>query len=381
MKEKFYISCQPGLEQDLIQEILEVQPWLIGKDGRPASGAIEFLETDLGGVLVECDRLSGFQLNRHLKTASRILLRLKSFKAFEFPSLVHQLKKISFKEHLEATVKFRSYKVSCSKSKLNNEKRVLQVLEEVFGATSDSSDQDLYVRIFSDEVFVSLDTSGEHLHFRGWRTQAGEAPIRETLAAWAAKKMIGQCTRNQLSKVCLLDPTAGSGTMLIEAERIYQQEGLRKFAYQSFVSCPQTLKDGTLSSTQNRLFAGLFAIDIAAQMQEVLLGNQSRAGVKLEFLAGDFQKVDYQGWLRSVGCTKDKSVWIIANPPYNIRLNLDLPQASMAQIFADRFSAERIGLFSTVPQKMSSKGDYTIESEWQLSNGGIKVYFTVVVKK
>lgn len=378
MSDLFYISCQPGLESDLVQEIQEVYPWVKGKDGRPTSGQLEILEVDVGGVTIRCDRVTGFQFNELLKTASRVLLRLKSFHAHEFPSLVHQLKKVSFKEHLQNT-SFRSYKVSCSKSKLNNEKRVEQVLHEVFGAPAESSSQDLYVRVFQDEVTISLDTSGDHLHFRGWRTEQGEAPIRETLAAWAAYKMIGFRSRKELSKVWLLDPTSGSGTLLIEAERLYQRESIRSFAYQNFSSCPQILRHPT-TEAHEKLFAGLIGLDINPTMQSVVENSSQRAGVQVHFKTTDFLNADIEELKSSLSIENSDQLWIMANPPYNMRLETDVPQSKLADLMIRQFWPDRLGIFSVTSQKLPSDLSYQLENQFELSNGGIKVLFSIFNK-
>lgn len=72
-------------------------------------------------------------------------------------------------------------------------------------------DVPIHVRLVGDFAMVALDTSGERLHLRGWRTEAGDAPLRETLAA-ALLRLTGYDGTQPL-----LDPFCGSGTFLVEA--------------------------------------------------------------------------------------------------------------------------------------------------------------------
>ena len=78
----------------------------------------------------------------------------------------------------------------------------------------DRPDVPIHVRLVGDYALIALDTSGERLHLRGWRTEAGDAPLRETLAA--ALLRLTQYDGTQP----LLDPFCGSGTFLVEAAQI-----------------------------------------------------------------------------------------------------------------------------------------------------------------
>ena len=94
--------------------------------------------------------------------------------------------------------------------------------------------QQIYLTVNNNQCRLSIDTSGEHLHKRGYRTLASDAPIRETLAAgfliWVLKRT-GQPD-------CILDPMCGSGTLPIESammsslSSIHKENQLRRFRFE-----------------------------------------------------------------------------------------------------------------------------------------------------
>ena len=78
---------------------------------------------------------------------------------------------------------------------------------------------------------LSLDTSGERLHRRGWRPKIGEAPLRETIAAALLQQVACGHARSDLRPVQVIDPMVGSGTFLLESAMASELAYRRSFAF------------------------------------------------------------------------------------------------------------------------------------------------------
>ena len=124
MIRQFYVIAQPGLEEALKQEILEIWPYLLESDARPNSRPVRFIQPEVGGWLIEAPLILGLQLNYFSHLASRVLLRLDEFKVRDFPKLHDRLKKLPLDSYFSKQ-DFR-IEVSASKSRLNNEKRIFE---------------------------------------------------------------------------------------------------------------------------------------------------------------------------------------------------------------------------------------------------------------
>jgi len=106
---------------------------------------------------------------------------------------------------------------------------------------STSSQVSIYIRVEDDNCTISLDTTGEHLHKRGWSILKGEAPLRETISAYLLKETIGDASAAELSQVVLCDPMMGSGTILTEARSLWQGQFQRDFAFKHWKKVPKLL--------------------------------------------------------------------------------------------------------------------------------------------
>ncbi len=100
----FFIVVPPGLEEELIAELREVGPFLIGADGRPDLAGFGEVEIARGGVRLRAEPLAALQLHFWLKTASRILLRLESFRSTEFFQLEKNLKRYETRKGVVETL-------------------------------------------------------------------------------------------------------------------------------------------------------------------------------------------------------------------------------------------------------------------------------------
>ncbi len=175
-----------------------------------------------GRVMFEGDAEALVRANLSLRSAERVLLLVGSFKAYTFDELFEGIKALPWEEFFPKDAAFWVTKASSVRSKLFSasdiqriaKKAMVERMKTKYKLEVFPEDGERYpVRIFiqNNEVEVSMDTSGESLHKRGYRALHGEAPISETLAA-----SIIMLTPWKKGRI-LADPFCGSGTFLIEA--------------------------------------------------------------------------------------------------------------------------------------------------------------------
>ena len=180
------------------------------------------VRAERGGVHFAGELSAGARACLELRTAMRVLYRLETFPATEGNALYEGTKAIDWSPYLTAqhTLAVRAV---CRDSRITHSQFVAQKtkdavvdqLRERWGErpSVDRADPDLalFVHLVRDVATVYLDLSGESLHRRGYRAQAMEAPLKESLAA-AILRLSGWDRQRPL-----LDPMCGSGTIPIEA--------------------------------------------------------------------------------------------------------------------------------------------------------------------
>ena len=200
---------------------------------------------DVGGAMFEGGFEDGFRANLWLRTCDRILLVMRQFEAKSFEELFQGVKAIEWEKLLPEDARF-PIRAKCVKSTLMSPSDVQKIakramverMKSAYGRDWFDETGALFqidVSIREDIVTVSVDSSGEPLSHRGYRTWNGEAPIRETLAA----ALILQSGWHPWQP--LYDPCCGTGTLLIEAAFIAlgRAPGLtRPFAMEAWPCVP-----------------------------------------------------------------------------------------------------------------------------------------------
>ena len=200
--------CHFGLEAVLKREIIDL--------------GYEIVKVEDGRVTFRGDETAVCRANIFLRTAERIMLKVGSFNAQTFDELFEGVKAIEWENYIPVDGKFWVKKASSVKSRLFSlsdiqsitKKAMVDRLKSKYKISWFEESGDEYpVRVFilKDEVTVAFDTSGEHLHKRGYRILTSKAPITEDLAAALIKLTPWKADR------ILVDPFCGSGTFLIEA--------------------------------------------------------------------------------------------------------------------------------------------------------------------
>jgi putative N6-adenine-specific DNA methylase len=375
--QKFFVVCQPGFEEELTREIQEFWPFLIDADARPNATPFQVMETSVGGVLIEAPLILGLQINFFSRLASRVLLRVNEFRVRDFPKLHERFCRVDLAPFFGKDP-FR-VDVAASKSRLNNEKRIYEICKGIWPAISEEAPAALLIRMHDDVCTLSVDTSGDHLHLRTASKWVGEAPLRETVAAFMLRCLIGPRSQAELREVHLWDPMAGSGTLPGEGKHIFQPHFHRKFTFQKFASCPKILKLEGLSLNYaffSSSFASISASDQNPKMLEVLKHNLAGDSERI-FLADFFELNDI-----APSVPKAERLWFVLNPPYGERLAMQKSFVELGRSLV-KFNPERIGILT--PRGFSERvaaglSGFALENQHFFKNGGIPVEFSVFAK-
>lgn len=259
--------------------------------------------------------------NVFLRTANRVRIVLGTFNAETFDELFDGIYAMRWQDILAKDAKI-VVDAKSQKSKLFalrsvqsiTKKAIISKLSTVYRGTFDESgaEYDIEVSLQNDVATVTLDTSGEGLHKRGYRTYLGDAPIRETLAAAMILLSVWNPSR------ALIDPFCGSGTIPVEASMIGMNiaPGMnRNFACEQFCGAPnvrEEVQDEAQSLINRDIDLHISGFDINPAAIKLALKHAERAGVK--------DKIHLQvGDMRDVSSRFSHGV-IITNPPYGERL-------------------------------------------------------------
>jgi putative N6-adenine-specific DNA methylase len=181
----------------------------------------------------------------------------------------------------------------------------------------------IYAHLTTDSCSLYIDTSGEPLFKRGWRTDKGDAPLKETLAA-AMLAASGWADGND-DLMPLYDPCCGSGTIAIEAAQIacnIAPGSLRKFAFEKFVPFQPHVWDAIKKEAADAVVkpepgqkALIYGSDVSHRMVDFAQRNAERAGVAdvIEFRGGDA--------LQRMPPIEGGGVMLL-NPPYGERITV-----------------------------------------------------------
>ncbi len=221
-----FAACAPGLEGALAEELTRLGG--LGAEAQP------------GGVAFAGHRRVVYRANLESGLATHVLLRVAQLEARRFEDLSRGLAEVPWERFLSAGAA-RSFKVTARKSRLHHTgaiaERAARAIARRLGDTCvdpSPTGAPVHLRLEHDRVAVSVDTSGEPLHRRGYRLRPGPAPLREDLAH-ALVLASGWDRRTPL-----LDPFCGAGTIPIEAASIARGLApgrLRGFAFERSPLC------------------------------------------------------------------------------------------------------------------------------------------------
>lgn len=342
----------------------------------------EVTRVEDGRITFEGDAEAICRANVFLRTTERVLLLVGRFHAETFDEFFEGIKALPWEEYIPMDGKFWVTKASSIKSKLFSpsdlqslaKKAMVERLKKEYKVNWFAEDGAPYpVRIFllKDEVMVTLDTSGESLHKRGYRLMTSKAPLTETLAA--ALILLTPWKKDRI----LVDPFCGSGTFPIEAAMIAANiaPGMnREFTAEKWTNfIPKQLWYDTVKEAQEMMNTDISVdiqgYDIDPEVVKAARENAARAGVGhlIHFQQREVAKLHHP----------KKYGFIITNPPYGERLEdkKDLPQlyAQIGEAYKglDCWSLYMITSYEDAQRYIGRKAD----RNRKIYNGMIKTYF------
>ncbi len=265
------------------------------------------------------------RVNLWLRCADRVRIKVGEFKATTFDELFEQTKALAWEAWIPADGRFdvrgRSVKSelfsvrSCQAIVKKATAERLLAAHEVDELPEISADYTIEVSLLRDVALLTIDTSGAGLHKRGYREEAGEAPLKETFAAGLVLLSFWNKERR------LIDPMCGSGTILIEAALIARNiaPGLkRSFASEAWPQIGTDLwqearRDAANARKKRKGKIKLFGYDNDGQVIKLARRNASKAGVERDITFEQKEVTDL--WI-----DQEHGV-VITNPPYGVRMS------------------------------------------------------------
>ena len=331
---KLLIPVASGLEQ-----ITKRQLFSLGFTKAPAEN---------GRIEVEGDWLSVARLNVFLRSGERVLIVLQRFPATTFDELYEGFYAIPWENYLTVESKI----LMDGKSVLSQlaavkaaggvaKKAVISRLADkvrtgrkTFAETGARSV--IGFSIFKDEVTVTLDTTGDGLHKRGYRSLAYSAPLKETLAAGLIDSTFYNPDKD-IEKP-FADPFCGSGTLPIEAamKAMHIAPGLqREFDFTRWECAPKGVlelaREEAKSQEKRDVKPVIFASDISPEGISIAKYHAKRAGVEKQIR---FSVADARNF-----SSEQKYGVLLSNPPYGERLSEEKEVRELMGAFGKTFRA------------------------------------------
>ncbi len=303
--------CFFGVEKMLAREIKDL--------------GFEIIKTEDGRVTYKTDEYGIARANMWLRCAERVHLKIAEFEAKSFDELFEGTKRINWAKYIPYGAQFPIAKASSIKSKLHSTPHIQSIVKKAIVESlkksyledgllkEDKEKYPIYVFIHKDKVVLSIDTTGDALHKRGYREKANKAPIRETLAA-----AIMYLTPWRPGRT-LVDPMCGSGTLLIEAAMmgINMAPGLnREFISEKWRMMDKKIWWDVRKEAYDKIDEStpfkIYGYDIDEEAIKIARENAELAGVEdyIEFNVAN--AVDFK--------SEEEYGFIITNPPYGERL-------------------------------------------------------------
>lgn len=360
--------CHFGLEAVLKKEILDL--------------GYEISQVEDGRVTFIGDDEAVCRANIFLRTAERVLLKAGCFKAETFEELFQGTRAIPWEEYIPEDGKFWVAKASSIKSKLFSpsdiqsimKKAMVERLKKHYGVTwfpENGASYPLRVFLYKDMVTVGIDTSGDSLHKRGYRTLTSKAPITETLAA--ALIMLTPWNKDRI----LVDPFCGSGTFPIEAAML--AANMAPGMNRSFLSeewrnvikrkCWYEAMDEANELVDTDIKVDIQGYDIDGDIVKAARSNAESAGVA--------DMIHFQQRPVSALSHPKKYGFILTNPPYGERIedksNLPALYREIGERYAalDAWSMYLITSYEDAEKYIGRKAD----KNRKIYNGMMKTYF------
>ena len=326
-----------------------------------------------GGVITRGGWPEVWRANLWIRGAGRVLARIDRFRVLHLAQLDLRARRVPWGSVLRPDVPFR-VEASCAGSRIYHSgaaaERIATAIRETLGAPeAPEAEVTVMARIEHDVCTISVDSSGEMLHKRGYKEAVNAAPMRETMAAL----FLRQCGYDGTEPV--VDPMCGSGTFVIEAAEIAARLNpgrFREFAFEHLASFDadawQRMRAVRSPHKPNARFYGS---DRDAGAIAMSRANAERAGV------ADIAEFR-QCTISEITPPAGPPGLVIANPPYGSRLGdrekLPPLYRALGQTLMSRFTGWRVGIVASEPKLAHATGLPFLPNGAPVPHGGLRVY-------
>ncbi|MCL1886720.1 MAG: class I SAM-dependent RNA methyltransferase [Betaproteobacteria bacterium] len=341
----YFCTCPRGLETLLAEELGEIAE---------KSPSLKIQAPISGGVHCSGTMEDGWLINLHSRIASRILLRIAQGSYRHEDDIYNLALSQKWEDwfRVDCTIRIdvaaiKSPLKSINFTTLKIKDAVADHFRNLFGKrpSIDTKTPDIRIAAFLDASHVTLylDTSGESLFKRGWRTKKGDAPLRENLAAGLLR------AAGWKPGMVLFDPMCGSGTILAEAAQILAgiPPGLnRSFAFEKLNGFDAKKWQAMKSACKPRPLPAeptLFGSDISGDMIAIAKHNIKAAGISMDIPLKQIEAQEVQP-------PTDVPGIMLTNPPYGERIGVRGDRTTEAE---ERASLFYTAFGSTLKQRFS----------------------------
>ena len=344
---------------------------------------------DLGANNVQLERravsFSGnkeilYKANLHLRTASRVLVTIDQFKATDPDQIYEKIKTIPWEKYMSVDTTFAVDSTVYSDIFRHSKFVAYRVKDGIADYFMERYDKRPSVRLSEPQLIVnihiaqnqctlSLDSSGESLHKRGYRIAQTEAPLNEALAAGMIllTGWHGECD--------FIDPMCGSGTLLIEAGLIALNipPGIfrKGFAFEKWKNFDEKLYEEVYNDdSMERTFEHkIYGSDISLRAIQIAQENVKNAGLSkyVELKVSSIEKLE----------TLPEKAVLVSNPPYGERLksaNIENLYASIGTMLKHKFAGNEAWIICSEEFLLSRIG-MKPSKKIELLNGSIECLF------
>jgi putative N6-adenine-specific DNA methylase len=351
----FFLPCPRGLEGALADEVAELAQH---------SATLQPGQAGPGGLAVRGSLDDAMRLNLHCRIPSRVLLLGGSTGYADAEDIYALARDLAWERWFDVTQALR-VDVTAERSPLESIKfaalRVKDGICDRFRALTGGERPDvdtlhpdvrIHLHLRESQALLYLDTSGEPLFKRGWRTEHGAAPLKEHLAAGLLRLAGWQ------PDDVLFDPLCGSGTIAIEAAQIAARRapGLdRRFGFEALQGFDSdtwsALREAARQAVQPMPSGRIFAADIDPRNVRMTQDNADRAGVGAAIAVHQGDVVDAEPPVDAAALPAGCAAWLISNPPYDERIAAqgraaDAFAPELSRVLKQRFAGWHVGLLA-----------------------------------
>jgi putative N6-adenine-specific DNA methylase len=355
---EIFLATAPGLEAVLREEVVSLR--------------FRAAKQVPGGVTVNGNWRDAWRANLEVRGANKVLARIDAFRVSHLDQLVKLARRVPWGDVLRSDVAFR-VEATCKASKIYHSdaaaQRIERAIRDELGApVADDAAVTIMVRIENDLCTISVDTSGELLHKRGFKVAVNKAPMRETMAAL----FLRQCAYVGTEPV--VDPMCGSGTFVIEAAEI--AAGLkpgreRAFAFEQLATFdPAAWAEMRAAAPRVDTALRFVGSDRDAGAIDMSRANAARAGV------GDITEFT-QHAVSDFTPPPGPLGLVIVNPPFGDRIGdksrLQALYRALGETLKARCAGWRVGLITNEGGLARATGLPFKPPGAPVANGGLRV--------